>query len=374
MVKYFFVLGRNRRLSRSELFLYLNDRGINFKEVIFASGFVILDFPDKESIDLNVQEFGGIIKIGKVLFEGNLDEFDDYIKKEDLIPSDKFSYSVFGNVEENIFSQKFKSERRKAVLKHGRRLLQAQQADPVSLPKADYVMFVFEDDRYFSGVNHIYYGLMEQDYSFNEVKERDMRKPVRREELAISPRLSKIMINLSGAKKGELLLDGFCGIGGILIEALIKGINVYGVDKDKQAIENCRENIKWVVKRYNLDASSKIVHGDSKALKNIKFNTLVSETSLGELLKKRISDSMAREYISKFEKNIIPILRNLKNLKKSSDSRMVLTFPVVREVHVDIDLICNKTGLRLFEYKDIEFPIKEYRKDQFVSRDIVVFV
>jgi hypothetical protein len=37
-----------------------------------------------------------------------------------------------------------------------------------------------------------------------------MQKPIRREELAISPRLAKILINLSGAKKNNLLLDPFC--------------------------------------------------------------------------------------------------------------------------------------------------------------------
>ena len=83
--------------------------------------------------------------------------------------------------------------------------------------------------------NEILLGIAEQIYDSTGVKNRDMNKPVRREALAISPRLSKILINLSEAKPHDKLLDPFCGIGGILAEALIKRINVHGIDKDKMA-------------------------------------------------------------------------------------------------------------------------------------------
>ena len=54
-------------------------------------------------------------------------------------------------------------------------------------------------------------------------------------------RLAKILINLSEVKDEEILLDPFCGIGVILEEALLQNINVIGIDKDKKAVDRCKE-------------------------------------------------------------------------------------------------------------------------------------
>jgi tRNA G10 N-methylase Trm11 len=120
-------------------------------------------------------------------------------------------------------------------------------------------------------------------YNYAELELRDMKKPVRREKLAISPRLAKIMINLSQVKTSEKLVDPFCGVGVILQEALIQGINVIGIDKDKNAINGARENLKWgkfQKEKYLL------LNRNSKKVKIPWANVLVSEPDLGEILKK----------------------------------------------------------------------------------------
>ena len=72
-----------------------------------------------------------------------------------------------------------------------------------------------------------------------------MEKPFRREELAISPRLAKIIINLSEVKTKGKIIDPFCGIGVILFEGLLKNLNVTGIDIDKNAIEGAEQNLEW---------------------------------------------------------------------------------------------------------------------------------
>ena len=47
---------------------------------------------------------------------------------------------------------------------------------------------------------------------------------------SMSPKLARCMVNLSRVKAGELLLDPFCGTGGILIEAGLIGCKVLGSD------------------------------------------------------------------------------------------------------------------------------------------------
>jgi tRNA (guanine10-N2)-dimethyltransferase len=47
---------------------------------------------------------------------------------------------------------------------------------------------------------------------------------------SMNPKLARCMVNLSRIKEGELLLDPFCGTGGILIEAGLIGCKLVGSD------------------------------------------------------------------------------------------------------------------------------------------------
>jgi tRNA (guanine10-N2)-dimethyltransferase len=65
------------------------------------------------------------------------------------------------------------------------------------------------------------------------------------------------MVNLSMVRKNEILLDPFCGTGGILIEAGILGIKIIGNDIDNKLVIGCKENLDFYnisqYKIYNLD-------------------------------------------------------------------------------------------------------------------------
>ena len=55
------------------------------------------------------------------------------------------------------------------------------------------------------------------------VKERPFFSPI-----SLHPRLARALVNLTAVRKGESLLDPFCGTGGILIEAAMLGVNCHG--------------------------------------------------------------------------------------------------------------------------------------------------
>lgn len=357
--KVFFVLGRNPQLSRAEIIAYLRARERTFKEVLFEENLLVLETNKDERFD--IQEFGGIMKLGKVVFEGDEAELITYFQKNEVIPADKFSYATVGNIDPELLKEKFKSEKKKAILKHGRRRIKFQDGNKQELPNADFNIL------YHQNQDKIYLGIATQTFDSQPVKERDMGKPVRREHLAISPRLSKILINLSGAKSRDLLLDPFCGVGGILQEALLKNINVYGIDKDKQAVKDAGENLKWLTEKYRLKSRYTLENLDSRKTPDLQFKAIATETPLGKVLTKKPSDNEAKKIIQNFEAYIIPILTRIKKIKKPN-TKIAMTLPAIRTYRVDAQKISNKTGLKIFLN-----PILESRPDQFISRTFVVF-
>jgi tRNA (guanine10-N2)-dimethyltransferase len=70
------------------------------------------------------------------------------------------------------------------------------------------------------------------------VKERPFFSPI-----SLHPRLARALVNLTVVRKGERLLDPFCGTGGILIEAALLGVKAMGSDLSAKMIEGCAENM-----------------------------------------------------------------------------------------------------------------------------------
>jgi tRNA G10 N-methylase Trm11 len=356
-MKQIFILGRNPDLSREEILSYSRARSLNPKEILFEENFLIVEI-DKE---IDIQNLGGTIFSGNVLSEGGEENIEEYIFREDLYDSDKFKYGVFGNSDEDVLKEKFKSEKRKAVLKHGRRGMKSQGGERLEIPNADVQFFLAEKEGIF------YFGILNKEYDYNGVKKRDMEKPVRREELAISPRLSKILINLSGAREDDLMLDPFCGIGGILIEALVQDIKVYGVDKDAKAIKGALENMKWLKQNFQIKKPYIVERWDAKKVPDKQFDAIATETPLGKVVRRKPNRREAEGIINGFEGVMVPILKHLKNVKKK-EARIAITFPKIGDIGVDYSRIEEDTELKV-----VVGPILERREDQFIGRDIVVF-
>ncbi|MEI7719263.1 MAG: hypothetical protein WCI72_05325, partial [archaeon] len=264
---------------------------------------------------------------------------------------------------------KFRKEKLKAQVRHnngGR--IKMQEGEDFELSKSDVEFFYYEDEK------TTYAGWIEQKYSYKDIKERDMQKPIRREELAISPRLSKILINLSQVKEGELLVDPFCGIGVIVQEAVLKGINCFGVDKDERAIEGARKNMAWLSSKFKFTGHARFFVGNSAKMPPVKIYGVATEPALGVLVRKKILDAAAGNYLKEFETLIIPILKKIKNLK-TPDAKIVLTMPFIRKYSASIYRITTATGLKVYELDEkVPMPIKEVREKQYVGREILILV
>ena len=74
--------------------------------------------------------------------------------------------------------------------------------------------------------------------------------------ISLHPKLARVMVNLSAIQPGEVLLDPFCGTGGVLIEAGLIGIKTIGIDIENKMVRGCKENLDFYkIKEYKLYCS-----------------------------------------------------------------------------------------------------------------------
>jgi len=361
MVKYLFILGRNLELSKAELFSYFEREGNKIlSDKLIGNGFLVES--EREIPQKIIETFGGVISIGKVLCKAENSELEKVNLYNGTKNNINFCIWEFGEVKEirDYLKKRFGEERLKASEKHMGSFIDMQGGESVKnlghKKTVDEEYFIFED----------YFGRITQRSDYEKIEKRDMEKPFRRSDLAISPRLAKIMINLSQVKKGDKLLDPFCGIGVVLQESLLQGIKAVGVEIDKDAAEKAVKNLEWG--RFN-KKNYKIINGDSKKVGVEKVDVIVSEPDLGETLKKTTNEEKAKRIINDYENLMINVLNNM---KKITEGRIVFTAPLImahkKRIGCDKQRILQKTGLKLAK----GFPIPEYREEQVVGREIIV--
>jgi tRNA (guanine10-N2)-dimethyltransferase len=72
-----------------------------------------------------------------------------------------------------------------------------------------------------------------------KVSERPFFSPI-----SLHPKFARASVNLTMVKKGGIVLDPFCGTGGIAIEAAAMGMNVIVSDLDERMVIGCMENME----------------------------------------------------------------------------------------------------------------------------------
>jgi tRNA G10 N-methylase Trm11 len=360
-MKYLFILGRNPQLSVLELKSYFKRIGNRILDLSQKENSLLVEL--ENTLDADAVDFlGGTIAIGIVICRvKEIDRKEIYMGEKNNFNYALWDYSDSTDEVSQYLKKRFRSEKLKASEKKLRMDLSSQDSEKMQIltsKSVDEEYFVFDD----------LFGKIVQRCDYKKIEERDMKKPVRRESLSISPRLAKIMINLSEVKEGEKLLDAFCGIGVILSEALNQGIKVIGIDKDEKAIKGCRENLKW----FGFNSKDfELIKGDSS---NARFNfaeVMVSEPDFGETLKKLPSEDRAKEMIRRYNSIMIGVLNNV---KKHIGGRIVFTSPYIKiiskkRVGCNLKELAEKSGLKIVE----GFPIPEFRENQVVGRQIVVF-
>jgi tRNA (guanine10-N2)-dimethyltransferase len=152
---------------------------------------------------------------------------------------------------------------------------------------------------------------------------------------SMSPKLARGMCNLSRVKKGSVVLDPFCGTGGILIEAGIIGAEVIGIDIDEKMVEGTIKNLEYCrIKDYD------VFKGDARNIElQFKVDAVVTDPPYG------ISASTAGVQSKKIYEDTLFSMQKV--IKK--DGYICMATPH----YLDIDTLISHTKFKIIEQYEI---------------------
>jgi tRNA (guanine10-N2)-dimethyltransferase len=106
-------------------------------------------------------------------------------------------------------------------------------------------------------------------------RERDVNLRPAFHPTSLQPKWARLLTNLAGLRKGQSLLDPFCGVGGILIESSLMGIRATGLDLDLKSVEGAKKNLNYY------GAEAKVIHADFLEFENGNFDSIVTDIPYG---------------------------------------------------------------------------------------------
>ena len=155
---------------------------------------------------------------------------------------------------------------------------------------------------YITEVKRIY-GKLIEDISRNLFEQRSNEKRSYSSPISMDPVLARVLVNLSETPAGEIILDPFCGTGGILIEAGLCGIMPKGLDIQEEMVEGSKENLN----NYGV-INFDIKEGDISEANELfdEYNAVISDLPYGKASKqenKAVEKFM--EFIEEFDRKIV---------------------------------------------------------------------
>ncbi|MDO8505444.1 MAG: hypothetical protein Q7S48_02630 [bacterium] len=282
MSQYFFILGRNPELSLAELAATIPS---GWKPVSYSKTVLIVECEELDAESL-MQRLGGTIKMGvisntakdispetickelgfadstKKLFIGlsayALDETIRLpsvrelrgvgIEVKRVLQEKGCKVRLVTSKEIALSSVIVKKER---LLRQGTELCLFYRSAGARPPQAAHQV-----PRY--NIEEIVTGKTLAVQEFEEASHRDYGRPERAMKVGMLPiQLTKIMLNLSRAKKDATILDPFCGLGTVLTEAAQMGYrNLVGTDFEQAMIDATKKNLEWLNQRSGVASES----------------------------------------------------------------------------------------------------------------------
>ena len=203
-------------------------------------------------------------------------------------------------------------------------------------------------------------------------KERSTERPYVTSGISLSSRLARLLVNISGVSKGQVLLDPFCGSGTILGEALLKGADCIGVDRNHGSVERTKENLAWVLSQNQRGGQRpppySVVTGDATNLRRSLGEQMVDAIVSEPILMPRLSSPPTLEKARRLIKHASSIysdaLYEMSGVLRRG-GRMVLVTPSLRTIEgKDVTLSfedLKEVGLRPFQpsgTQPYEYPLR----------------
>lgn len=424
-MKYAFVLGRVYTLSLAELLQVLARTGIEVKILESSLEVVIAESDQTLPVERLQAELGGVVKILKVIDFVQKREQDsinfalqNYFKPSKLKTDFFKAYSgkiQFGvsiyllDMDVNAFSE---PKRVGMFIKRG--LSDINQGVRLVLPEFNSLALASvavtknlllqkgAEICILAGREKIYIAKTLTVQDFEDYGRRDYQRPVR-DELAgmIPPKVAQSMLNLSGAKVMDTILDPFCGIGTIVQEGVLIGFRVLGSDISQKAILGSEKNLEWFRHRYkipkgkyHLEVSdvkdiSALVSNIVKVGAITQIKAVVTEGYLGPLYGqfpkpdeiKHNFEELKTLYTNAFQEflKILPdkarVVICIPAYKKGKEYTLFPSLDFIKDFGYNLVDVIPQNLLQKFSFAKVTSrgTVIYDRKDQVVAREIVIF-
>jgi len=151
----------------------------------------------------------------------------------------------------------------------------------------------------------LYVGLKISEIDRSQFEDRKVQHRPFFSPISLHPKVARALVNLTSIKRNQVLLDPFCGTGGILLEAGLMGIRIIGSDVEEKMIEGCKKTLDYYkikntllycsdigeIQNYidNVDAiATDLPYGKSTTTKGEKMDQLYERAfeSMSNVLKK----------------------------------------------------------------------------------------
>lgn len=338
MSTYVFFFGNTPDLSRSELQYVLARLGIKEKLQTLSLRIDALKISSSLDTELLLLMLGGVVKIGllkKILLEITPSTVAQLINENGKSGKQTFGLSFYTPAPFTLvhFSQMIKNQL--ALMGVKSRFVLPNEGTVLSsvvVEKQNVIEFSFvEKEEQWFAIQTI--GVQ----PFASWSKRDFGRPAADPSKGmLPPKIARMMINLALQDKNphtQTVLDPFCGMGTILGEALLLGVEkCFGMDISVQSLAGARKNLSWLRSEFeSFDGAYELVEGDAthagKFFDVETIDCIVTEPYLGPAFEKR-----GKEVFLKNKKLTAEKLRNIgRGLEKLYRGVLKEWYPLLRK-------------------------------------------
>jgi len=235
---FFLLSGEHDTLPAAEVLAILESERFDYHDIKLAPKLLTLK-ADRECVDAVVARAGMCEAAGRLIIQCR-DDSNEIMRAALEVSFSDFleAREVFSVRVRRVFGSSRHLDKMQLQSKVGSLILNSVPGSKVELrnPEKEFIGIVCEG---LFSLGQIAARHQDRNVNRRRPKERPAFHPS-----TMKPRLARCFVNLARARIGEVLLDPFCGVGGILIEAGIMGCRAVGTDCDPRMVHKAMKNIR----------------------------------------------------------------------------------------------------------------------------------